>query len=158
MQSTCIVETTGHFIGAKYWRLNNGLGGLHRDEIDPETGLTLHAVEYPGGNKEWWQNDILHRDDGPAVEYADGFKWWYLNGKLHREDINPETGLTMPAVEYTNGTKEWYLNGNLHRKDGPAVEFADGRTYYYINGNYIPQLDNKRIYGKEKLAIALLLM
>jgi len=104
MQSTCIVETTGHFIGAKYWRLNNGLGGLHRDEIDPETGLTLHAVEYPGGNKEWWQNDILHRDDGPARE-------------------------TMY-----------------------------GETYYHINGEFIPQLYNKRIYGKEKLAIALLLM
>ena len=82
--------------------------------------------------------------------YDNGTREWFLNGKCHREDG--------PAVEYANGNKEWYLNGNLHRKDGPAVEFADGRTYYYINGNYIPQLDNKRIYGKEKLAIALLLM
>ena len=113
---------------------------------------------HDNGTRYWYLNGNRHREDGPAVENANGDKYWYLDGKLHREDINPETGLTMPAVEYTNGTKEWYLNGNLHRKDGPAVEFADGRTYYYINGNYIPQLDNKRIYGKEKLAIALLLM
>ena len=116
----CKIYTSGN----KFWVLN---GKLHREDINPETGLTMPAVEYTNGTKEWYINDKLHREGGPAIEYS-------------------------------NGSKEWYLNGNLHRKDGPAVEFADGRTYYYINGNYIPQLDNKRIYGKEKLAIALLLM
>ena len=89
---------------------------------------------------------------------ANGAKSWYLNGKLHREDINPETGLTCPAIEYANGYKEWCLNGKCHRKDGPAVELADGRTYYYINDKRIPQLDNKRIYGKENLQKLLLLI
>ena len=66
---------------------------------------------------------------------ANGNKRWFLNGKWHREEINPETGLTMPAVEYANG-----------------------ETRYWINGNYIPQLDNKHIYGKENLQKYLILI
>ena len=82
--------------------------------------------------------------------HANGDKHWYLNGELHREDG--------PAVEYANGMKYWYLNGELHREDGPATEFANGETRYWINGNYIPQLDNKHIYGKENLQKFLLLV
>ena len=55
------------------------------------------------GDKEWFLNDKLHCEDGPAIEYPDGSKYWYLNGKLHREDG--------PAIEYADGTKVWYLNG-----------------------------------------------
>ena len=55
------------------------------------------------GDKYWYLNDKLHREDGPAVECTDGSKWWYLNGKYHREDG--------PAIEYADGTKYWYLNG-----------------------------------------------
>ena len=33
------------------------------------------------GRKEWWFNNKLHREDGPAVERPDGTKSWYLNGK-----------------------------------------------------------------------------
>ena len=58
---------------------------------------------YPNGDKQWWLNGKLHREDGPAVERANGTKQWSLNGKLHREDG--------PAVEWANGTKEWFLNG-----------------------------------------------
>jgi hypothetical protein len=54
------------------------------------------------GNKEWYLNGNLHREDGPAVENDDGSKWWYLNGKLHREDG--------PASEGVNGDKYWYIN------------------------------------------------
>ena len=112
---------------------------------------------------------------------TNGNKRWYLNGNLDREDINPETGLTCPAVELADGTRYWFLNGKCHREDGPAIEYADGRTYYYINGKlhredgpaielvdggteyyindkHIPQLDNKRIYGKENLQKFLLLI
>jgi hypothetical protein len=55
------------------------------------------------GDKRWYLNDELHREDGPSIEDADGYKAWYLNGKLHREDG--------PAIEYASGDKEWYLNG-----------------------------------------------
>jgi hypothetical protein len=32
------------------------------------------------GDKEWYLNGKLHREDGPAVEYSSGTKVWYLNG------------------------------------------------------------------------------
>ena len=79
------------------------------------------------GDKEWYLDGQLHREDGPALEWADGFKEWYLNGQLHRTDG--------PAIEYANGDKSWFLNGKPHREDGPASEWADGNKYWYLDGN-----------------------
>ena len=39
------------------------------------------------GNKRWYLNDKLHREDGPAVEYPGGYKEWLLHG----ERVHPET-------------------------------------------------------------------
>ena len=86
-----------------------------------------YTVKVWEGGTEWYLNDKLHREDGPAVECADGYKAWYLNGNLHREDG--------PAIEYANGSKLWYLNGQKHREDGPACECADGYKSWYLNGN-----------------------
>jgi len=55
------------------------------------------------GNKSWYRDGKLHREDGPAIEWANGTKAWYRDGKFHREDG--------PAVEYANGIKYWYLKG-----------------------------------------------
>ena len=33
------------------------------------------------GEKRWFLNGKLHREDGPAVEYPVGTKLWYLKGK-----------------------------------------------------------------------------
>ena len=41
---------------------------------------------YDNGYKEWYLNDKLHREDGPAVECANGSKWWYLNGEEVTEE------------------------------------------------------------------------
>ena len=60
---------------------------------------------YENGNKRWYLNDELHREDGPAVIFTDGHKEWYLNDKLHREDG--------PAIEHRDGTKFWYLKGSV---------------------------------------------
>ena len=51
----------------------NSANQLHRDEGP--------AIEYPNGNKEWWQNGQRHRVDGPAITRADGSKAWCINGK-----------------------------------------------------------------------------
>jgi len=85
---------------------------------------------YTNGDKYWYLNDQLHREDSPAVECANGEKHWFLNGKLHREDG--------PAVEYANGSKFWYLNNeqlteeefNQRTKscNGRIVEI-DGKKY-----------------------------
>ncbi len=79
--------------GNKFWR--NKKGELHR--------LDGPAMEYPGGEKEWYQNGKLHRLDGPAIEYSNGYKVWYQNAVLHRIDG--------PAKEWSNGKKSWYKNG-----------------------------------------------
>jgi hypothetical protein len=78
------------------------------------------------GNRCWYLNGHLHREDGPAFEYADGSRCWYLNGHLHREDG--------PAFEYADGSRCWYLNGKRHREDGPAIEYAYGTRRWYLNG------------------------
>jgi len=88
------------------------------------------------GDKEWFLNDKLHREDGPAIERADGDKVWYLNGKRHREDG--------PAREWADGDKEWFLNGKLHREDGPAREYADGDKVWYLNGKKVTEKEHKR--------------
>ena len=90
---------------------------------------------YPNGDKSWYLNGELHREDGPAIEGADA-KYWWLNGKLHREDG--------PAIEGANGDKSWYLNGELHREDGPAAEEADGYKSWYLNGKEVTEEEHKR--------------
>ena len=55
------------------------------------------------GDKWWYFNGRLHRENGPAVEWLiGGRKSWYLNGKRHR--------VNGPAIE-DKWDKRWYLNG-----------------------------------------------
>jgi len=61
------------------------------------------------GDKEWYYNGKLHRENGPAVEYADGDKEWWLNGEGHREDG--------PAIEYADVGKSWYLEGKQYTEE-----------------------------------------
>lgn len=81
---------------------------------------------YSNGSTEWYKNDLLHREDGPAYEYLDGTKQWYQFGEYHREDG--------PACIDIDGTEEWYLHGKLHRENGPARQWWNGDNDWYING------------------------
>jgi len=66
--------------------------------------MTIYTVKVDDhGTKHWYQNNELHRVDGPAYEDASGSKEWYLDGKRHRVDG--------PAHEYADGSKHWYLDG-----------------------------------------------
>jgi len=72
------------------------------------------------GNKHWYKDGKLHREDGPAIEYSNGSKHWHQNGKRHREDG--------PAVEYVDGGRHWYLNDvylteEEHRIQVDSLEF-----------------------------------
>ena len=98
---------------------------------------------HDNGDKAWYLNDKLHREDGPAVEWANGDKWWYLNGKLRREDG--------PAIEYASGTKSWYLNGKLHRENGPAVEYADGDKAWYLNDKKYTEAEFNKLMSKKEV-------
>ena len=55
------------------------------------------------GTKYWYQNDKLHRTDGPAVIHPDCIKQWYQNGIRHRSDG--------PAIECPDGNTCWYFHG-----------------------------------------------
>lgn len=57
------------------------------------------------GDKHWYKDGILHREDGPAVEFATGTKAWFENGRMHRTDG--------PACENSNGDKYWYVHGEI---------------------------------------------
>ena len=65
-----------------------------------KNGLTI----YSNGIKRWYQEDKLHRIDGPALEYPNGTKVWYKEDKLHRLDG--------PAIEWLDG-KGWYYEGKF---------------------------------------------
>ena len=101
------------------------------------------------GNKYWYKDDKLHREDGPAIEWADGSKFWYKDGACHREGG--------PAVEYAEGIRYWYKDGLLHREDGPAEEYANGTKSWYYLGHKAPYEDKfydlrwrEKIKSKEK--------
>jgi len=95
---------------------------------------------YDNGDKFWFLNGKLHREDGPAAELFRGTKFWYLNGKRHREDG--------PAVEFADGTKKWFLNHKLHREDGPAVEYSSGTKAWYLNGKNVTEKEHKKLTSK----------
>ena len=86
---------------------------------------------YESGNKCWYLNGKLHRENGPAIELTNGYKEWWINDKLHRKDG--------PAVEDANSSKEWYINGKRHREDGPAVEWAYGHKEWWLNGENLTE-------------------
>ena len=102
------------------------------------------------GNKYWYKNDKLHREDGPACEYANGGKSWYKNGELHREDG--------PAREYANGNKVWYKNGKWHREDGPAIERDNGTYFeYWLDGKQLNFPNDTRL-TKEQMELYITFM
>jgi hypothetical protein len=43
---------------------------------DVRNGLIIDS----NGDKSWWKDGVLHREDGPAVEWVNGHKSWWVNG------------------------------------------------------------------------------
>lgn len=88
------------------------------------------AVIFNGDVEEhWYKNGKLHRDGGPALTNVDGSYEWYKDGVPHREDG--------PATYCAHNNRYiWYRDGELHRLDGPAVISGDGRMSWYIDDKY----------------------
>ena len=73
--------------GTEYWFKD---GKYHRDEIDPETKLSL-----------------------PAIITNKGIQLWYKDGVIHRDEIDPDTGKPLPAViNQVNGKVKFFKHGN----------------------------------------------
>ena len=55
------------------------------------------------GSQQWYDNDELHREDGPAIITSHGSHHWYYRGYLHRDDG--------PAVILPDGRVEYWQHG-----------------------------------------------
>ena len=47
--------------------------------------ITYTVKVSDAGDKYWYLNGKIHREDGPAVEFVNGTKHWYLDGKQFSE-------------------------------------------------------------------------
>ncbi len=57
-------------------------------------------VEFLDGDKWWYKNGNLHREDGPAIEWSNGTKYWYLEGQEYsKKEFNEKT--KKPAAKKT---------------------------------------------------------
>ncbi len=91
---------------------------------------------------EWYENDQLHKIDGPAFVSGES-KLWYEHGKLHREDG--------PAIITSHRNQAWYKHGKQHREDGPAVIHSNGNKEWFINGNQLTQEEFNQWLDKKNL-------
>jgi hypothetical protein len=105
------------------WYLN---GEMHRNDIDPTTGLTFPTIIEWNESKHWYKEGKIHCDDidpntGLTLPcYSDIFetKEWKMNGQHHCDEFDPETGFTLPAsvCNYDN-IDTWNKNGQYYRDD-----------------------------------------
>jgi hypothetical protein len=126
-----VTKNYGNGMKEMYWYKN---GKLHRPETGPNSGPAVWVLFHVdmltdgygsttsqfatcAGNirhagvfcdaEEWWQNDEIHRIDGPAVRLPDNSMFWLQNNVYHREDG--------PAVlqhsHRQSGAMEWWQHG-----------------------------------------------
>ena len=68
--------------------------------------MSKHITQYDG--TQYWLNDnnLFHREDGPAIIEPDGYCEYWQDGNLHRKNG--------PAVEWPNGMNTWYVDGKRY--------------------------------------------
>jgi len=96
------------------------------------------------GNQYWYREDqLLHREDGPAIIYAGGGTEWWRNGYFHR--------IGGPAVDdLVGGRQEWWVDGLRHRDDGPAVIYTDGTKEWWLNNRQVDPIVHFLIVGNKE--------
>lgn len=55
----------------------------NQDDMSRKAGCYLYA-----DTRLWLENDMVHRDDGPAVISPDGVERWYIRGREITRDVN----------------------------------------------------------------------
>ncbi len=92
-----------------------------------------YTVKVYEDRTEWYHNNLLHCEDGPAIEWKapsthhHGRREYWQNGKRHRVDG--------PALITEDGDEFWFLNGDAHRKNGPAIVYINDDCEYWVDGN-----------------------
>jgi len=76
--------------GSYQKKFDNNMYFCNDDIIWYFKGYLVHredgpAIEWRGGNKEWFLEGKHHQENGPAIEYSNGDKYWYLNGIQYLE-------------------------------------------------------------------------
>ena len=67
---------------------------------------TYEVRVHANGDKEWYLDGKLSREDGPAFEYANGTKFWYLDGiKLTEQEFNLKTKSCAGKIVEIDGKK-----------------------------------------------------
>lgn len=77
------------------------------------------------GNRRWFKNGKLHREDGPAYISRDGRQCWYHHGVLHREDG--------PAIITQNNENIWYINGGFLTQNEHQNHLIQKNLKSYLN-------------------------
>lgn len=140
----------------------------HNEHIHRDDGPAV-TIEHVDGtiDEMWYQNDILHRETGPAIiKYKGKLQKYYSNGKLNNKDgpavIYNESSMRR-SEWWENGKRilnpdlhvfktttpdriEWYNKDNqLHCLTGPAVISLEGLDKYYLRGNHIEKFIYDRV-------------
>jgi hypothetical protein len=101
------------------WYLN---GEMHRNDIDPTTGLTLPTIIEWNESKHWYKDGEQHRDDIdlntgmtlPSVVSSDNITIWYNCNMQFRYDFSPDNGSILPYAICKNETKLWDIDDIDH--------------------------------------------
>lgn len=54
----------------------------NQDDMSRKAGCYLYI-----DTRLWLDNDVVHRDDGPAVIFPDGVERWYIRGREITRDV-----------------------------------------------------------------------
>lgn len=117
---------------------DNQLHHLNRPSIakfHPRTGL-LVAVDY-------YKNDVLHRDGGPAQERFSSMgdmvleQHWHYEGQRHR--ANNEVASAIYDSDGFTLLQEYWVGGKLHRTNGPAIVEFSPETHKIISERFFIQ-------------------
>jgi hypothetical protein len=56
---------------------------INQDDMSRKAGIYLYV-----DTKLWVDNEVVHREDGPAVVSPDGSQRWFLHGKEMTREVN----------------------------------------------------------------------
>ena len=107
---------------------------------------TMEEV-WANGDKSWYLNGKLHREDGPAREYASGDKSWYLNGEELTEEevmgiakwVLAEEGVRVDNTEDNVNSPSHYNQSGIECIDAIKASLGDGYQDY-CKGNVMKYL------------------
>lgn len=125
-------------------------------KLEKDHGKLVQARVFPNGLKQFYIEDKLHNDSGPAEIFPDGTRCFWIYGNKISEEEFKKYNKTFRKIEFRQE------NGSLHRVDGPALiifeENGSKQEFFYHHGRNIPaamiltgeSISNKNFHGSSK--------